>query len=154
MRDGNDKVLRDLYTSGHLIKDEPITHKYPYDWRTKKPIIIRATSQWFASVENVQKDCLDSISEVNIIPESGRARLSSMIENRQDWCISRQRYWGVPIPVFYNTKTNEHVLNSETITHISNIFKEKGSNAWWELSIKELLPEGYDTTNVLWRIIN
>ncbi|MEG4585568.1 isoleucine--tRNA ligase [Microcoleus sp. MOSTC5] len=140
---GNAAVIDALAEANCLIKEESYAHSYPYDWRTKKPTIFRATEQWFASVEGFRDEALKAIAGVNWIPAQGENRITAMVSDRSDWCISRQRTWGVPIPVFYDEETNEPLLNEETIAHVQAIFAEKGSDAWWELSIDELLPESY-----------
>ncbi|MCS6958701.1 MAG: isoleucine--tRNA ligase [Pseudanabaenaceae cyanobacterium SKYGB_i_bin29] len=141
--DGNRAVIAALQEKGVLLKEEPYVHKYPYDWRTKKPVILRATKQWFASVDGFREQALRAIKGVKWIPPVGENRITAMVQERSDWCISRQRAWGVPIPVFYDKETEEYLLNEETIAHIQNIFRERGSDAWWELSVAELLPEKY-----------
>lgn len=141
--DGNQAIIDELAKVGSLLKEEPYVHKYPYDWRTKKPTIFRATEQWFASVAGFREEALKAISSVQWIPVQGENRITPMVAERSDWCISRQRSWGVPIPVFYDEETNEPLLNEETINHVQAIIAEKGSDAWWELSVEELLPETY-----------
>ncbi|MES1026277.1 isoleucine--tRNA ligase [Gloeocapsa sp. BRSZ] len=141
--DGNSAVIDALSAADALLKEEPYVHKYPYDWRTKKPTIFRATEQWFASVEGFRDAALKAISEVKWIPAIGENRITAMVSERSDWCISRQRSWGVPIPVFYDEETGEALLNEETIAHVQGIIAEIGTDAWWELSTEELLPESY-----------
>lgn len=143
LKDANPAVIAALEQAGALLKQEPYVHKYPYDWRTKKPTIFRATEQWFASVAGFRQAALDAIAQVRWIPAQGENRITPMVAERSDWCISRQRSWGVPIPVFYDEETNEPLLNQETIAHVRAIIAERGSDAWWELSVEELLPETY-----------
>ncbi|HIK35668.1 MAG TPA: isoleucine--tRNA ligase [Thermosynechococcus sp. M98_K2018_005] len=141
LKEGNEAVIAALQACGALLKEEPYVHKYPYDWRTKKPTIFRATEQWFASVEGFRDAALRAIAEVKWIPAQGENRITAMVAERSDWCISRQRSWGVPIPVFYDKATGEPLLTAETITHVQAIIRDRGSDAWWELSVAELLPE-------------
>jgi len=151
LKDANEAIITALQEAGSLLKEEAYQHKYPYDWRTKKPTIFRATEQWFASVEGFRDAALEAIETVNWIPEQGKNRIKPMVSDRSDWCISRQRSWGVPIPVFYDETTNEPLLTEETITHIQAIFAEKGSDAWWELSVTELLPASYHNNGHTYR---
>ena len=143
LKEGNEVVVQLLTEGNVLLKEEAYNHKYPYDWRTKKPTIVRATEQWFASVSTFREDAMKAIDSVQWVPPVGRNRIASMTETRGDWCISRQRAWGVPIPVFYNKNTNEPLITPETIAHIENVFRERGSDAWWELETAELLPPSF-----------
>ena len=151
LKDANSAVIEALDKAGSLLKQEPYVHKYPYDWRTKKPTIYRATEQWFASVEGFRDQALKAIKAVEWIPATGENRITAMVADRSDWCISRQRTWGMPIPVFYDEETGEPLINEETLAHIKGIFAEKGSDAWWELSEQELLPESYRTNGKTYR---
>jgi isoleucyl-tRNA synthetase len=143
LKDANEAIVQALTESRSLLKEETYAHRYPYDWRTKKPVIYRATEQWFASVAGFREATLKAIAEVEWIPAQGENRITAMVTERSDWCISRQRSWGVPIPVFYDEETNEPLMTQETIAHVQAIFAEKGSDAWWELSVDELLPESH-----------
>lgn len=140
--DANKVVADKLKKSGNLLKLSFFTHSYPHDWRTKKPVIYRATTQWFASIEKCRKQILDQIDLVNFTPSWGKLRLHNMIKDRGDWVISRQRAWGVPLPIFY-AEDDTPIVTPETIEHIAEIFAKEGSNAWYKHSAKELLPEGF-----------
>ncbi|MGM9969352.1 MAG: isoleucine--tRNA ligase [Anaeroplasma sp.] len=140
--DSEDEIIKDLDTCGALLLLDPITHSYPHDWRTKKPVIFRATPQWFASIDPIKEDILKAIKEVKWNPKWGDVRISNMIKDRHDWCISRQRAWGVPIPVFY-AENGEEILDQKVLKHVADLFGEFGSNVWFEREAKDLLPEGF-----------
>ena len=140
--EANDVIISRLDEVHSLLKATPITHSYPHDWRTKKPIIFRATPQWFASIEGLKEEMMNSIKDVKWKPVWGETRLGNMVKDREEWCISRQRVWGVPIPVFYAEDGTE-ILDQEVINHVSELFREYGSNVWFERDAKDLLPEGY-----------
>lgn len=141
--DANKAVTVKLDELGVLLKLKFITHSYPHDWRTKKPIIFRATKQWFCSIDKIRDDLLKELeNNVKFHTEWGKKRLYNMIHDRGDWCISRQRVWGVPIPIFYNEDGSE-IVNYDVMMHVADLFRKYGSNVWFEKEAKDLLPEGY-----------
>ncbi|HEX3014966.1 MAG TPA: isoleucine--tRNA ligase [Desulfobacteria bacterium] len=141
---GNKEVTKALDEKGMLVKLGFIQHSYPHCWRCKNPILFRATEQWFASVDGFRQEALDEIDhKVQWIPAWGRDRIHNMIADRGDWCISRQRVWGVPIPIFYCEQCGKEIINDETIKHLQGIFRQQGSNAWFALSTQELLPPNF-----------
>ena len=143
--DANKTVTQRLDAMGALLKLEFITHSYPHDWRTKKPIIFRATTQWFASIDKIREKLLTEIANVDWIPKWGQQRMHNMIADRGDWCISRQRAWGVPIPIFY-AEDDTPIMDEAVFAHVAELFREHGSNIWFEKEAKELLPQGYTHT--------
>ncbi|MDO5514310.1 MAG: isoleucine--tRNA ligase [Staphylococcus xylosus] len=138
----NKEITDLLKENGALLHLEFITHSYPHDWRTKKPVIFRATPQWFASIDKVRQDILNSIDETQFKVDWGKTRIYNMIRDRGEWVISRQRVWGVPLPVFY-AENGDIIMTSETVNHVADLFEANGSNIWFERDAKDLLPEGF-----------
>ena len=138
----NEEIVKALDEKGVLLYQEKFTHSYPHDWRTKKPVIFRATPQWFASIDQLKNELLDAVKKADWLPTWGEVRISNMISGREDWCISRQRAWGVPIPVFY-AENNEAILDQEVLEHVAHLFEQYGSDVWYEKEAKDLLPEGF-----------
>ena len=140
---GNKIVIEKLQNCGALLKAQDISHSYPHCWRCKNPVIYRATPQWFVKVDKFRDAALEAIKNVKWIPANGESRISNMVAGRTDWCISRQRAWGVPIPVFYCEDCGEVIVTDETINHIAEIFEKESSDAWVKYSAEELLPSGF-----------
>ena len=134
-------ILDDLRAGNALLAMEDIVHSYPHCWRCKNPIIFRATEQWFCSVDALKEDAVKACREINWIPGWGEERMTSMIMERSDWCISRQRIWGVPIPIFFCKDCGKPLINEKTIKLVADLFREKGSNAWFDMDASEILTD-------------
>ncbi|MCL1918202.1 MAG: isoleucine--tRNA ligase [Peptococcaceae bacterium] len=143
VREADSRIVEDLQQSGQLVLSENVTHSYPHCWRCKNPIIFRATEQWFASIDGFRQEALTEIDKVRFIPPWGRDRIYNMIADRGDWCISRQRTWGVPIPIFYCDSCEGEIITPETIAHVQQLFRQEGSSAWFARSAEELLPPNF-----------
>lgn len=140
--ESNDKIIEWLEENKFLLKKQKINHSYPHCWRCKNPIIFRATEQWFCSVDKFKDEAIKAAETVKWIPSWGADRISNMIKERADWCISRQRTWGVPLPIYYCKECGKEYITKESIEKLKTIFKEKCSNTWWDLTAEELMPEG------------
>ncbi len=140
---GNSMVIEMLKKCGALLQQQDIQHSYPHCWRCKKPVIYRATPQWFVKVDKFRDKALEAVHNVKWIPASGENRIGNMVESRTDWCISRQRAWGVPIPIFYCEDCGEVICSDETIENVAKLFEKESSDAWVKYSAEELLPQGF-----------
>lgn len=140
--DANDEVVKMLAEDGALMKEVDIVHSYPHDWRTHQPIIYRATPQWFCSISSFKQQILNEIEKISFEPSWGKVRLRNMVAMREDWCISRQRAWGVPIPIIY-CEDKTPIIDKEVFKHIQDLVRQYGSNVWFEREARDLLPEGY-----------
>ncbi|KAK7683470.1 hypothetical protein QCA50_013304 [Cerrena zonata] len=138
--DGGKAISMLLKSMGVVLKNHSIKHRYPYDWKTDKPVIIRATSQWFANLDAIKANALSALHKVKFIPEQSRNRLESHVRQRSEWCISRQRVWGVPIPALYHLPTNRAVLDASSLDHILSVLSEKGTRHWWEGPVSDFIP--------------
>lgn len=142
IEDANKEITAELKTKDRLLAMGFIKHQFPHCWRCKKPVMFRATEQWFASIDGFRERALEAIEEVRWIPGWGRDRIHNMVADRGDWCISRQRTWGVPIPIFYCEDCNKEIINDKTITYLQALFAEHGSDVWWAKETKDLIPQG------------
>ncbi|KAJ4468812.1 tRNA synthetases class I-domain-containing protein [Lentinula aciculospora] len=147
LEEGSRTIVELLKRAGRLLAVKRYTHKYPYDWKTDKPIIVTATSQWFANLDRIKDEALEALKDVQFYPDQSRNRLESFIKSRSEWCISRQRVWGVPIPALINTKTGDAMLNRDSLRHIMNVLEEKGVKYWWQGPAEEFLPPHTEATD-------
>ena len=141
--EGNKAVCKALQEAGALVHFQMFSHQYPTCWRCHTPILFRATEQWFASVNGFREEALQAIDSVQWIPSWGRERIYNMIKDRGDWCVSRQRTWGVPIPIFFCQDCGEYIINDETIAHLQEMYRKEGSQCWFKYEAEQLLPVGF-----------
>ncbi|KAG9123509.1 isoleucine-tRNA ligase, partial [Ceratobasidium sp. 392] len=149
--DGNIEVIRVLKELDVLVRKETLRHRYPYDWKTKKPVILRATSQWFTNLDAIKDDALEALKDVKFYPEASRARLEAFIRERSEWCISRQRTWGLPIPALHDAESDEALLTSESLEHIISVLREKGMQHWWSGPVEDFIPPSIKSSGRVWR---
>lgn len=148
---GNDAVIEALAANGALLAIVSYKHRYPYDWRSKTPVIFRTTPQWFCALDRLREPALAALDAVRMLPTEGRTRLESFVKGRTEWCLSRQRSWGVPIPAFYHVESGDALLTEETVAHVKSLVAEHGTNCWWEMTEAELLPPRLQAEAAMWR---
>ncbi|KAE8223042.1 hypothetical protein CF319_g3861 [Tilletia indica] len=148
---GGREVMTILEERGALLSEVPIVHKYPYDWRSKKPVITRATSQWFANLDRIKAPALQALRSVTFFPPTGRNRLEAFIRSRSEWCISRQRAWGVPLPVLYDVETDEPLITDTNVAHIARVLAERGTDYWWSGDVNEFVAPEHKEQGKTWR---
>ncbi|GAC93178.1 isoleucyl-tRNA synthetase [Pseudozyma hubeiensis SY62] len=151
LSDGAHEVLTILKERDALISAQTLRHKYPYDWRSKKPVIVRATAQWFANLDDIKQQAIEALGDVTFVPPNSRARLESFILGRSEWCISRQRVWGVPIPVLYDAVTDEPLMTVANIEHIASVLEIQGTDYWWEADADVFVAPQYRQEGRTWR---
>nr|XP_031864411.1 isoleucine-tRNA ligase [Kwoniella shandongensis]KAA5531483.1 isoleucine-tRNA ligase [Kwoniella shandongensis] len=147
LNEGTDEMVEQLRAEGSLLAEETIEHRYPYDWKSKKPIILRATPQWFADVEAVKQDAVSALESVNFHPPQSRKRLEAFVMSRSEWCISRQRSWGVPIPALFDP-SGQPVMDSETLSHIIDVLERNGVDHWWNGPVEDFIPPSHQGQNL------
>uniref|UniRef100_UPI00358E78C0 LOW QUALITY PROTEIN: isoleucine--tRNA ligase, mitochondrial n=1 Tax=Myxine glutinosa TaxID=7769 RepID=UPI00358E78C0 len=140
MEQGNQAVVEQLRNAGQLLKEEEHVHSYPYDWRVQRPVLIRASHQWFVDTSAILKHALTALENVETYPKLARGSMQALLPQRTYWCISRQRSWGVPIPVFYSCQSHQALINKHTVQHVAKLVRDHGTDCWWTLPLQELLP--------------
>ncbi|KAL0958174.1 hypothetical protein HGRIS_000337 [Hohenbuehelia grisea] len=151
LNEGSRAVVKILKGVGSLLKVERYKHRYPYDWKTDQPIIVTATSQWFTDMRHIKDAACEALNTVSFFPEISRNRLTSFVKSRAEWCISRQRVWGVPIPALYRVADDSSVLSTESLDHILTVLEKKGVQYWWDGPVEEFIPPNLRSTNEEWR---